>query len=365
VKEKENEIQVPFRGFRGKTKAKGKRKWPLIILIILALLEIIWLLGPKPERPDFSKLHLSPFNPDMHILEDSINKSEASLLLKPDNQARIVWEKPYTKTPYSIVYLHGNGASQEEGDPIHEAIAHRYGCNLFLSRLADHGLQGDDPMLHINPVDWIQSALDAIEIGKAIGEKVIVVSCSTGSTLDLYLASRYPDLVESHIMMSPNVDMYDQRSFLLGGHWGLQIARKILGSDYYDWHAPDRAQQYWYTHYRIEGLTCLKTMINATMNKTTFSKIDDPMLILYYYMDEDQQDKEVSVVRMNEMFDELGTLPTLKKEVALPDAGTHIIGSSIFNSHIESVWAPITSFLENVMHLEVINNSNWKPFLDH
>ncbi len=358
MKSEKDKLKVPFRGFR------GRKKWPLFVTIILGLLALLYLLGPKPAKPDFSKLHLPKYNTDLHALEDNLNKAETSLPLKPDNEARIVWETPYAKTPYSIVYLHGNGASQEEGDPIHEAIAHRYGCNLFLARLAKHGLQGENPMLDIDAQEWMQSALDAIEVGKAIGDKVIVVSCSTGSTLDLFLASLYPDLVEGHIMMSPNVDMFDPRSSLLAGPWGLQIARHIMGSNYYGWNAPSLAQGYWYTRYRIEGLTSLKSMINATMSKTVFSKIDDPLIMLYYYKDDQHQDNVVSVKRMKELFQQLGTPPDQKYEFALSDAGTHIIGSSIFNSHIESLWLPITTFIEDVLHLTPVNDTDWKPFLD-
>src|SRR5687768_5699067 len=172
-----------------------------------------------------------------------------------------------------MVYLHGNGASQEEGDPIHEALAFRYGCNLFLARLADHGLQDDDPMLNINALNWMQSALDALAIGHKLGKKVILLSTSTGSTLALYLAAQYPELVDAHIMMSPNIDMYDPRSFLLAEPFGLQIARKITGSEYYGWKAPGTAQSYWYTRYRIEGLCTLKSLINCTMNENTFKAV--------------------------------------------------------------------------------------------
>lgn len=328
------------------------------------MLALTYLLGPKPSKPDFSLLQLKHFPADFHALEDSLNRAEASLPLKPDNEARIVWDSAYVKTPYSIVYLHGNGASQEEGDPIHEALAHRYGCNLFLARLSEHGIQTDEPMLDMDPVEWMQSALDAIAVGKSIGDKVIVVSCSTGSMLDLYLASAFPDLVEAHVMMSPNVDIFDPRSFILTEPWGLHISRQIVGSLYYGWKAPGPAQKYWYTRYRIEELTILKTVINATMNETTFAKIDEPVIILFYYQDENHQDHVVSVKRMKEMFQQLGTPVNEKREVALGDAGTHIISSSIFNSHLESLWIPITSFMEEVVHLTPENDTGWQSFID-
>jgi pimeloyl-ACP methyl ester carboxylesterase len=342
----------------------NKRKWLWIIAGILLGLIIFYLLGPKPDKPDFTSLVIPRSNSDLKAVEDSISAKEALLKLKPDNQARIIWTTPYQKTPYSMVYLHGNGASQEEGDPIHEALAHRYGCNLYLARLEDHGLTGEDPLKNIDPVQWMQSALDAIAIGRAIGEKVIVVSCSTGSTLTLYLAAQYPDLVEAQIMLSPNIDYYDPRSFMMAGPWGLQITRMILGSNFYGWKAPGPAHQYWYTNYRIEGLITLKSIIDETMTPETFRQINDPMYMAYYFKDEQHQDMVVSVKRMREMYTQLGTPPNMKREVALADAGTHIIGSDLFNNHLVSLWTSLTGYCEDVLQLQPMNNDGWQPFLD-
>lgn len=344
---------------------KNKLKWLLIAVGVIGLLAIMFLLGPKAKRPDFSSLVLHHYTEDLHALEDSLVKSEAVMPLKPDNEARIIWATPFQKTPYCMVYLHGNGASQEEGDPIHEALANRYGCNLYLARLEDHGLKGDDPLLHIDPLKWMQSALDAIQIGKALGEKVILVSCSTGSTLALYLAAAYPDLVEAQIMLSPNVDYFDPRSFMMAGPWGMQMSKFILGSDYYGWKAPGSAQQYWYTRYRVEGIITLKAIIDETMTKETFAKINDPLYMSYYYKDEQHQDNVVSVKRMKEMFAQVSTPVELKKEVGLADAGTHIIASDLFNTHLESVWAPLVSYCEEVLHLTPVEDVDWKPFLDN
>lgn len=344
---------------------KKKRTWPWVVLGTLCLLIIVYLLGPKPDPPDFSNLSIPAINIELQVLEDSIAAKEASLKLKPDNEARVVWATPYQKTPYSIVYLHGNGASHEEGDPIHEALSHRYGCNLYLARLEDHGLTVENPLIDIDPAQWMQSALDAIAIGKALGEKVILISCSTGSTLALYLAAAYPDLVDAHIMLSPNVDYYDPRSFLMAGPWGLQITRMILGSDFYGWKAPGHAQQYWYTRYRIEGLITLKAMIDETMTVENFSKINDPVFIAYYFQDEEHQDMVVSVKRMKEMVDQISTPAHLKKEIALADAGTHIICSDLFNDNLSSLWQPLVVYFENVLKLSPLQDTDWKPFLDN
>jgi hypothetical protein len=67
---------------------------------------------------------------------------------------------------------------------------------------------------------------------------------------------------------------------------------------------------------------------------------------------------------MKEMFEQVATPQNQKRAVAIPDAGTHIIGSDIFNPHLESVWNPITRFCEEVLNLPVVNDTDWKPFLD-
>jgi pimeloyl-ACP methyl ester carboxylesterase len=333
--------------------------------VFLGLLVIVYLVGPRPKKVDFSKLKQVTYSSDLHRLEDSIMASESELPVKKDNQARIVWATPYVKTPYSMVYLHGNAASQEEGDPMHEALAHRYGCNLYLSRLKGHGLITEDPMLKLDADQWMQSALDAIEVGKALGDKVILISCSTGSTLGLYLQAKYPGLVAAHIMFSPNIDIYDPRSSMLDGPWGLQIARKLLGGDTYSWSGPSPfVQQYWYTTYRIEGLVTLKSMIDATMTESTFKSVREPVFMAYYYYDEDHQDKIVSVIRMREMFNELGTPESEKKNVALKNAGTHMIASELFNDNLNSLWTPLADYCENVLKLPVVDTTDYFMYLD-
>jgi pimeloyl-ACP methyl ester carboxylesterase len=345
-------------------KPKRKNTFLKILLIILGVLIIAYFSGPKPRRIDFSSIHTTHYSNDLHALEDSINAAESAMPLKKDNQARIAWATPYVKTAYSMVYLHGNGASQEEGDPIHEGLAHRYGCNLFLSRLKDCGLTSEEPLLNLDPVEWMQSAMDAIEVGKSLGDQVILVSCSTGSTLGLYLEAKYPGLVVAHIMLSPNIDVHDPKSFMLTQPWGLQIARKIVGGNNYSWEAPEVAQQYWYTSYRVEELVTLKSVINKTMSTSTFEAIKDPVFLAYYYLDDEHQDDVVSVKRMLEMYDQLGTPESLKKSVALPNAGTHVIASDIFNTHLNTLWGSLTNYCEQVLKLPVADSSDYITFMD-
>jgi hypothetical protein len=118
-----------------------------IILAILFVIIVAYLLGPAPKTPKFG-LALPQVPQAATELEQYVAANEARHKLKPDNEARIVWlDSSKRKTPYSVVYLHGFSASQEEGDPVHVDFAKTFGCNLYLARLADHGVDTTEQLL--------------------------------------------------------------------------------------------------------------------------------------------------------------------------------------------------------------------------
>jgi hypothetical protein len=64
-----------------------------------------------------------------------------------------------------VVYLHGFSASQEEGDPVHYEFAQKFGCNLYLSRLEDHGVDTTQPLANVTADRLWNSAKEAYAIG--------------------------------------------------------------------------------------------------------------------------------------------------------------------------------------------------------
>src|SRR5262245_30296332 len=105
-------------------------KWFGILMLILI---VVYFLGPKPSAPEYkTDLPVVPTEPA--LLEKYIRDQEARHKLKPDNEARILWlnDSAKKRTEYSVVYLHGFSASQEEGDPVHFDFAQKFGCNLYL-----------------------------------------------------------------------------------------------------------------------------------------------------------------------------------------------------------------------------------------
>ncbi|MEP7109996.1 MAG: alpha/beta hydrolase, partial [Ferruginibacter sp.] len=74
-------------------------------------------------------------------------------------------------------------------------------------------------------------------------------------------------------------------------------------------------------------------------------------LLLYYYKDEQHQDPVVKVSAMKNMFKELATSDSIKRQIALPNTGDHVIASPIKSNDITSVEKETKRFLEEVIHL--------------
>jgi pimeloyl-ACP methyl ester carboxylesterase len=332
-----------------------KRQLLRIALLVIAALLVAYFSGPKPAAPVYDNT-LPPVPPDATGLEGYVQERESRHRIKPDNEARIIWyDSLHRKTPYSVVYLHGFSASQKEGDPVHLDFAHRYGCNLYLSRLDGHGLDTSEPLLNMTAEGLWRDAKEALSIGHSLGEKVILMGTSTGGTLALKLAAEFPDDVYAVINMSPNVAINDPLAFLANDPWGLQIARLVRNGMYNT--APPGSQeeaQYWYPRYRLEAVVQLQSLVESTMTEATFARVRQPVLNLYYYKDEKNQDPTVKVSAILQMEKELGTPENMKGAVPIPNAGAHVLGSSITGHDIPAVEYAIYRFTEETLQLKPV-----------
>lgn len=324
-------------------------KWFGVFLILLI---VVYFLGPQPPTPKY-KNQLPEIPSDVVQLEKFIAEVEAKHKLKPDNEARVVWYNDSTKekTEYAVVYLHGFSASQEEGDPVHKNFAKKFGCNLYLSRLEDHGVDTTEALANFSAERIWNSALEAYAIGKQLGKKVILLSTSTGGTLALKLCAEFPEIA-ANIMFSPNITINDANAWLLNNRWGLQIAHLILGKHRLINDTTALYNQYWNTRYSTNSLVQLEELLESTMKESTFKKITQPVLLLYYFKDEDHQDPVVKVSAMKRMFSQLSTPPDRKSEVAIPNAGNHVIGSYIKSKDVQHVENEVEKFAKEILQMK-------------
>jgi hypothetical protein len=78
------------------------------------------------------------------------------------------------------------------------------------------------------------------------------------------------------------------------------------------------------------------------------------VLLLYYFKDEEHQDKVVKVSAMKRMFAQLGTAETAKRAVAVPNAGDHVIGSRIKSKDVQKVEDECEKFAKEILKLNTV-----------
>lgn len=325
-------------------------------LSVLLLIVVYWL-GPTRPIPTLNNEPLPTDELTLQNVQIYLDEAESQPNLKPGNGAEIVWanDSNYVQTEYAFVYLPGFGASKGEGEPIHREIAKRYGMNLFLARLEGQGVVEEEPFIDLEERRLVITAKKAVQIAKVLGKKVIIISCSTGSTLGLYLAANDKDIA-GVVAYSPNIDLADPMSFLLTKPWGLQLAQLFLWSKYRGFEADENVKKWWINHYRIEGVVCLKSLVQNTMTDDIFKAIDQPVYMSYYYKNEEESDQIISIPKVKEAFESLATPKDKKRLVALSDVSGHCMASQFYSTEeqLDVVRKETFNFLEDALNLSPI-----------
>lgn len=331
-----------------------KSKLSKVLLFLLAALIILFLIGPKVEKPTVNG-YVEPIEQSISLtdLEHQIKDSEKNIeYIKPDNESRILWANPdsIAKTEYVLLYLHGFSASPKEAYPINYNFGKHYGMNTYIPRLYGHGLDSPVNLVDITPDRLINSAKDALTIARQLGKKIIIMSTSTGGTLSLMLAAENSDIF-AQILYSPNIEIKDNSSKILTYPWGLQLGKLIVGETLIYDDEPEE-QKYWQSTYRIEGVVFLQSLVENTMTKSTFEKITQPLFLGYYYKNAEENDPTVKVSAMLRMFDEINTPADLKREHAFPEVGVHPLASGIKSKNIAAVREETYKFAEEILKLQ-------------
>ena len=334
-----------------------RRKWIYASVGIPLIIGIIYLSGPviKFDAIDLRQEVLIPEN--LEVLSDHIAEMDSAVPdLKSGNGARILWGNgTIEKTPYAIVYLHGFSASHHEGYPINIDVAERYGMNIYLSRMYDHGRRDTNSFQFLTPDAYFKSAIEAMEIGRLIGDSIIVMSCSTGGTLAAMLDSRYPEIA-AHIMYSPNFGLANPASSFILKPWGKEITKFYLKGEYNRLDYPPMAPRYWNDIYHMNGIFVVQVLVEKYLNRAVFENIRKPVFIGCYYKNDKEQDDAVSVKMMKYYFGLLGTPVNKKKLIEFPNTQAHVIINPIFSKDVESVRDSTFSFFENNLGIKPVED---------
>lgn len=266
--------------------------------IALTVLVVLFLVGPTPKIDVTLKPQAMPKNLDTYL-----KLSEARFPdITPRAEKTIIWANARkSRTPLSIVYLHGYSATRQETAPLCDQVATQLGANLFYTRLAGHG-RSCTAMAEPTVNDWLNDVTEALEIGKRIGEKVIVVGTSTGGTLATWLALQpNTEAVVAYILISPNFGPKEGLSEILSWPWGEQLAELIVGPEF-SW-APANEQQgrYWTCSYPSKALVPMMGLVRF-VRESRLENIHTPVLIIY-----SPNDQVIDVQEVEDAYARLGT----------------------------------------------------------
>ena len=322
------------------------------VVLIFCLFILIFLAGPKVEKPVIFK-DLPEIKSNIDEIKSWIDNNESKFNnIKEGNESRIIFHDSVPKkTNLSVVYLHGFSGSSQDGFPVHINIAQKLNSNIYLPRLFAHGLKSREPLIEYTGEKYLDSAREALAIGKKIGKKVILICTSTGCTAALTLAANHPE-VAALVMYAPNIRINHPLDFIATLPWGLYMVRLVEGGKYhYITNTWEDKEKYWTTKYRLEAPVEMQMLLETAMNKNIFRKVKVPTFSGFYYKNVTEQDNVVSVEAMRSMFKQLGTEDSLKLEIAFEDGGGHEIAYNLVNKNYVKVQDSTLSFLKKVFNL--------------
>lgn len=328
-------------------------KWLIVPGVLLAAATVAFFLGPTIDIPEYNTA-FPDIPEDLGELEKRIDSRERDVPARPNNEARIVWaDGQQQPTEYAFVYLHGFGGSYRDGYPVNVNLPAIFGANAYLSRWSGHGLIADDALELFTPDNAWSDAKAALLIGQRIGKKVILFTTSTGGTLGLKLAATYPDRVHALINIGPNVEDDQPGASLLMSPWGHELAHLAsMGQKRKIKHEEPGADQYFDTIYPAEALVHLQVLVQTTMVDSTFTKVECPVLSLYYKENFFQKDQHVEVSRLPAVHDLFATPPREKMIVTLPTPKSHFMASDIKSKDWMATQRVIAKFCLDVLGMK-------------
>jgi pimeloyl-ACP methyl ester carboxylesterase len=263
-------------------------------------------------------------------------------------------------TEHAILYIHGFGACRAEGEFVTDSISARLKANTYYLRLPGHGTNKEDHA-SVNFTDYISEAEEALAMIPKIGKKTIVIATSMGGLLATYLAAHHPDKVDALILISPFYDYANVAGKLvnipgmvnlvawLDTKGRITLPEDQINKGYILPEFPD----FWYTEQKYEALFSLEDLKDFAATPEVFQKITSPVLLFYYFKNEQEQDNTACVKSMLSAFDEFGkTAPhPLNTKVNIAN-GDHVMFSKYINNDKELIFKETFTFLDKVFPAE-------------
>ncbi|WP_170581180.1 alpha/beta hydrolase [Ruegeria arenilitoris] len=256
------------------------------LLALVVVGGLIYWLGPREEVDLHPRFDPRKFGEGIQVYFESIESAYDDIV--PGVEKRVIWRDGFKerRTPYSVLYVHGFSASSEEIRPVPDRIADALGANLVYTRLQGHGRDGL-AMAEGTASGWMRDTAEGLAAARAVGDKVIVVSTSTGGTLAA-AAALDPELskdVVGMVFISPNFGVQAAGSWIPSLPWARSWLPLLMGETR-DVSGPDPEKNlYWSSSYPWEAVVPMSVLVD-TVYELDFSGALVPAL--FWFSDDDQ-----------------------------------------------------------------------------
>lgn len=301
-----------------------------VLLVLFATIAAAFVFAPEEPVDREISFDASILPGDPATLQAWLDTREFQFSdLRSDASKRIVWASaPGVKTPLAVVYLHGFSASAEEIRPVPDEVAKALGANLFFTRLAGHG-RSSAAMAEATAGDWIEDMAEAMAIGRQLGERVLVISTSTGSTLAA-IGATDPALSEAMaglVMVSPNFGVRSAAGKILdmpfARVWGPILAGETRSFE------PHNAMQarHWTTSYPTLALFPMAGLVRYAVG-LDYAGVNLPALVIY-----SPDDQVVSPAKTESVMAGWGGPAQMETRTMGPgdDPSSHVIAGAIMS----------------------------------
>ncbi|MHC4390788.1 MAG: alpha/beta hydrolase [Planctomycetota bacterium] len=305
------------------SKRRKRLGWRLVGIV--AVLVAVGALGPQRRVERFpAGSPALPSDLDAFLAEREQGLGD----VRPQCEARIVWADGQIgrRTSVSVVSLHGFSATRQEAAPLLELVAQSLGANLFESRLRGHGRTGA-ALGKARAEEWLEDGVEALAVGRKLGEQVIVVGVSTGGTLGTWLvANGHAEDVAALLLISPNFGPRDPKARLLTGPWGRQLANLFTGGERGFEPINERQAAYWTTRYPTDALVEMQALVDLAV-ASDLTAVTTPLLLVHA-----PNDRVVDPAPMQERF--AAAASTTKKHVVFEesaDPSHHVLAGDVLS----------------------------------
>ncbi len=285
-------------------------------------------------------------------LDEYIRKAEEKHDdIVPGTEKALVWANgKKAMTDYAVIFIHGFSASRQELEPLPRKVAEMLNANIFYTRLAGHG-RSQGALEEATANDWLNNAVEAIELGRKIGREVILIGSSTGCPLITWLLSRkeYRDIIHASVLVSPNFYPANKQVKLFLYPLGTRLAKMISGEER-EWEPSNEdIAKYWTCKYKWEAVVPMMILVEHVRKTVNLRKIKVPTLFLYT-----DKDDVIDYQRIIEAYRLFGS--EQKRVRNLSQVNHHVMAGDIVSPETtELLFNEIKDFMTDIGN-EQINN---------